>query len=49
MTLASIRTQLWRGSGDVALVYRANGRRRISAHVNPFDDEYATETPGATA
>jgi len=44
MTLASIRTQLWRGSGDVALVYKANDRRQNSANVNPFDDENATDT-----
>lgn len=30
MTLASIRAHLWRGGGDIALFYKANGRKPIA-------------------
>ena len=39
MTLATIRTQLWRGGGDVLLYYKANGRKEI-LHAAPV------QTPG---
>jgi WD repeat-containing protein 48 len=29
MTLATIRTHVWRGGGDVLLFYKANGRKQI--------------------
>ena len=29
MTLATIRAQVWRSSGDVMLYYKANGRKQI--------------------
>jgi len=29
MTLATIRSHLWRGGGDVILYYKANGRKQI--------------------
>jgi len=29
MTLATIRSSLWRGGGDVLLYYKANGRKQI--------------------
>ena len=29
MTLATIRSHLWRGGGDIVLYYRANGKRQI--------------------
>jgi WD repeat-containing protein 48 len=29
MTLASIRAHVWRGGGDVLLLYKANGRKEI--------------------
>ncbi|KAJ9198452.1 hypothetical protein DTO164E3_5285 [Paecilomyces variotii] len=29
MTLATIRTQIWRSSGDIVLVYKANGKKHI--------------------
>lgn len=29
MTLATIRSHLWRGGGDVVLFYKANGRKQI--------------------
>jgi WD repeat-containing protein 48 len=30
MTLATIRSHLWRGGGDVVLYYKANGRKEIA-------------------
>jgi WD repeat-containing protein 48 len=29
MTLATIRSHLWRGGGDIVLYYRANGKKQI--------------------
>lgn len=29
MTLATIRTHLWRTSGDMILLYKANGKKKI--------------------
>ena len=29
MTLATMRTHIWRSSGDVQLFYKANGRKQI--------------------
>ena len=29
MTLATIRSSMWRGGGDVLLYYKANGRKEI--------------------
>lgn len=29
MTLASIRSQIWRGGGDILLYYKANGKKDI--------------------
>ncbi len=29
MTLATIRSHLWRGGGDIILYYKANGRKEI--------------------
>ncbi len=29
MTLATIRSHLWRGGGDIILYYRANGKKEI--------------------
>jgi WD repeat-containing protein 48 len=29
MTLATIRTHVWRGGGDVLMYYKANGRKQI--------------------
>lgn len=29
MTLATIRSHIWRGGGDVLLYYKANGRKKI--------------------
>lgn len=30
MTLATIRANIWRGGGDVAFVYKSNGRRHFT-------------------
>jgi WD repeat-containing protein 48 len=37
MTLATIRTHVWRGGGDVLLYYKANGRKEI-AQLYPDED-----------
>jgi WD repeat-containing protein 48 len=29
MTLATVRSSMWRGGGDVLLYYKANGRKEI--------------------
>lgn len=29
MTLATIRTHIWRASGDIVLLYKANGKKEI--------------------
>ena len=29
MTLATVRSSMWRGGGDVLLFYKANGRKEI--------------------
>ena len=29
MTLATIRSHIWRGGGDIVLYYRANGKKQI--------------------
>jgi WD repeat-containing protein 48 len=33
MTLATVRSSMWRGGGDVLLYYKANGRKEIK-HVS---------------
>lgn len=35
MTLATIRSHLWRGGNDIVLYYRANGRREIKTPPPP--------------
>lgn len=34
MTLATIRSHLWRGGGDIVLYYKGNGKREIK-HAPP--------------
>ncbi|OCK75308.1 WD40 repeat-like protein [Lepidopterella palustris CBS 459.81] len=46
MTLASIRAHVWRGGGDVALYYKANGRKEIK-HVPLPHTPTATSTSGS--
>jgi hypothetical protein len=41
MTLASIRTQMWRGGADVALFYKSNGRRRLPSTQQQVDNPFA--------
>lgn len=43
MTLATIRTHIWRGGGDVLLHYKANGKKKILHSAENF----ATETEDA--
>jgi len=38
ITLATIRTQIWRSGGDVMLYYRANGRKEILHAPTPGTD-----------
>lgn len=33
MTLATMRTQIWKGGSDVALFYRMNGKRKLTFEV----------------
>ena len=44
MTLATMRTQVWRSGGDIVLYYKANGKKQIlhSAPVQP--DQAAAQT-----
>jgi hypothetical protein len=50
MTLANIRTGLWRGGVDLVLVYKTNGRRQINTAPppeDPFADEHAEPVNGS--
>lgn len=35
MTLATIRSHLWRGGGDIVLYYKGNGKREIKSAAQP--------------
>lgn len=35
MTLATIRSHIWRGAGDVVLYYKANGKKQIRYNLLP--------------
>lgn len=39
MTLATIRTHLWKTGNDMVLVYKANGRRKIPVSVEDGEAE----------
>jgi WD repeat-containing protein 48 len=39
MTLATIRTHIWRGGGDVLLHYKANGKKKILHSAETFTAE----------
>lgn len=39
MSLATIRSHLWRGGGDVLLYYKANGRKEIKGVKQPLPRE----------
>jgi WD repeat-containing protein 48 len=39
MTLATIRTHIWRGGGDVLLHYKANGKKKILHSAETFTTE----------
>ena len=39
MTLATIRTHIWRGGGDVLLHYKANGKKKILHSAEAFEAE----------
>ena len=42
MTLATMRTQVWRSGGDIVLYYKANGKKQI-LHSTPAQPEEAAE------
>lgn len=42
MTLATIRSSMWRGGGDVMLYYKSNGRKQIKHIASPL-------TPGLSS
>jgi WD repeat-containing protein 48 len=42
MTLATIRTHIWKTGGDVLLYYKANGRKRILGHRSAILDSRGT-------
>jgi len=44
MTLATMRTQVWRSGGDIVLYYKANGRKQI-LHAAPVQPEQAATQP----
>lgn len=51
MTLATIRSHLWRGGSDVVLTYRGNGKKKI-LHAPPPQSppqQAAANVPTATA
>lgn len=45
MTLATIRAFVWRGSGDVVLFYRSNGRKKIKHMPDVVQDQEAVLEP----
>lgn len=47
MTLATIRTHLWRGGGDIALFYKANGRKEILHAPQTSNVPLSTDLDGA--
>lgn len=50
MTLATIRTHLWRSSGDMVLYYKANGKKeiRVPKPPAPEPDETSQADAGST-
>lgn len=47
MTLATIRTHIWRSSGDMVLHYKANGKKEIRMPGPGQEDERDTQNAGA--
>lgn len=47
MTLATIRTHIWRSSGDMVMYYKANGRREIPKPKPAEEVEEQGEQDGA--
>lgn len=48
MTLATIRTHLWRTSGDIILYYRANGKKEIRPPKSLVNTDENSLAPGET-
>lgn len=48
MTLATIRSSMWRGGGDVLLYYKANGRKEIKRPVASSSMPFSPQSPAAT-
>ena len=44
MTLATVRSSMWRGGGDVLLYYKANGRKEIK-HASAPAPEPTSQQP----
>jgi len=48
MTLATIRSHLWRGGGDIILYYKANGKKEI-LHAPQVSNSAIPVTPKPSA
>ena len=49
MTLATLRTHVWRGGNDIVLHYKANGRKEIPMPPPPVEEVEETDESEATA
>jgi WD repeat-containing protein 48 len=47
MTLATLRTHVWRGGNDIILHYKANGRKEIRMPPPPVEAEEANKSEAA--
>ena len=47
MTLATIRTHIWRSSGDMVLHYKANGKKEIRMPGPSQEDDRGNQDAGA--
>lgn len=47
MTLATIRTHIWRSSGDIILFYKANGKKEIRIP-KPQEEEESPDAAGGS-
>lgn len=48
MTLATIRSSMWRGGGDVLLYYKSNGRKQIKHALSPLSPATQSDQPPPT-
>lgn len=47
MTLATIRTHIWRSSGDIILFYKANGKKEIQVPKPTKDSDEGNHEAGS--